>query len=590
MKKLFYNIACNDPKRLIKPIISNALANLSNLLPFLCTAYIINQIYDYFITGNLNCSHLWLSWGGMVICFVITYLLENIACKITYRDGYMTSAAGRIKLAEHIRELPLGTLMDKSSGEISNTMMNDFSKIESAMTHILPQIVSGVIVAIISSTAMLIADWRMGIAMFCGFPIAVVLMLGMRNLERKYSASIPLCHSANIRKLDAKFASSRIEQASKLQEYLYGMRIIKAYNMQGENFGKLKSACTDYRDACIRLESGIGSLNFIATALLRLGLPLMTIVGVFLVTGGTLTIPEFVMFLLVGTRVFDPLSVAIMNYSELTICGMAGERISHLLDEPTMDGKKDAPTTYNINFCDVSFSYGTKEVLHNINATFNPNTMTALVGLSGSGKSTMLKLAARFYDPTAGKILFGGVDEKEIAPDKLMKQISMVFQDVYLFQDTVANNIRYGRENATQEEIENAARLANCYDFIMRMPQGFNTMVGEGGSTLSGGEKQRISIARAILKNAPVIFLDEATSSLDPENEAEIQQAISRLIKGRTVVVIAHRLKTVTSADNIFVFDNGRIVEQGTHNELLSHCGLYAKLWNLQTFTEEWRV
>lgn len=575
MKKLFYAITCNDPKRLIKPIISNALANLSNLLPFLCTAYIISQIYDYFMTGNLNRSHLWFSWGGMVICFIITYLLENIACKITYRDGYMTSADGRVKLAEHIRELPLGVLMGKSSGEIGNTMMNDFSKTESAMTHILPQIVSGVLVAVIASVAMLIADWRMGIAMFCGFPIAIVLMLGMRNLERK---------------LDDRLAASRIEQASKLQEYLYGMRIIKAYNMQGENFGKLKSACTDYRDACIRLESGIGSLNFVATALLRLGLPLMTIVGVFLISGGTLTIPEFVMFLLVGTRVFDPLSVAIMNYSELTMCGMAGERISRLLDEPTMDGKKDAPTTHDVAFQNVSFGYGTKEVLHDINATFRPNTMTALVGLSGSGKSTMLKLAARFYDPTAGKILFGGVDEKEIMPDKLMKQISMVFQDVYLFQDTVANNIRYGRENATQEEIENAARLANCYDFIMRMPQGFDTMIGEGGSTLSGGEKQRISIARAMLKDAPVIFLDEATSSLDPENEAEIQQAISRLIKGRTVVVIAHRLKTITSADNIFVFDNGRIVEQGTHNELLSHCGLYAKLWKLQTSTEGWRI
>lgn len=575
MKNLFYAITCNNPKRLIKPIISNALANLSNLLPFLCTAYMISQIYDYYITGTLNRSHLWLSWGAMVICFVITYLLENAACRITYRDGYMTSADGRVKLAEQIRELPLGVLTGKASGEIGNTMMNDFSRTETAMTHILPQMVSGVIVAVSASVVMLIADWRMGAAMFLGFPAAVALMLGMRNLQRN---------------LDARLASSRIEQTGKLQEYLYGMRLIKAYNMQGENFGKLKSACVDYRDSCIRLESGIGSLNFVATALLRSGLPLMTIAGVFLISGGTLTVPEFALFLLVGTRVFDPLSVAIMNYSELTMCGMAGERIRRLLDEPAMGGKQDAPNTHDITFQHVSFSYGTKEVLHDINATFRPNTMTALVGLSGSGKSTMLKLAARFYDPTAGNVLFGGVDEKEIAPEKLMKQISMVFQDVYLFQDTIANNIRYGRETATREEIENAARLANCYDFIMRMPQGFDTMVGEGGSTLSGGEKQRISIARAMLKDAPVLFLDEATSSLDPENEAEIQQAISRLMKGRTVVVIAHRLKTVISADHIFVFDNGSIVEQGTHNELLSRRGLYAKLWKLQTSAGDWRI
>lgn len=575
MKKLFYAITCNEPKRLVKPILSNVLANLSNLLPFLCMAYIIRQIYDYFITGNLNDFHLWLSWGGMLICFVISYLLENIACKITYRDGYMTSADGRVKLAEHIRKLPLGVLMGKSSGEIGNTMMNDFSKTESAMTHILPQIVSGVIVAVAASAAMIIADWRMGTAMFLGFPVAVFIMLGMRNLERK---------------LDTCLSAARVEQASKLQEYLYGMRIMKAYNIQGENFGKLKSACTDYRDACIRLEGRIAPLNLVSTAFLRLGLPLMTIAGVLLIGGGTLEIPEFAMFLLIGARVFDPLSVAIMNYAELIMCGMAGERISRLLEEPAMDGKKDAPNTHDIAFHHVTFGYGTKEVLHDITAAFKPDTMTALVGLSGSGKSTMLKLAARFYDPATGKVLFGGVDEKEIEPDKLMKRISMVFQDVYLFQDTVANNIRYGRDNATQEEIENAARLANCYDFIMRMPQGFHTMVGEGGSTLSGGEKQRISIARAVLKDAPVIFLDEATSSLDPENEAEIQQAISRLIKGRTVVVIAHKLKTIIFADNILVFDKGRIVEQGTHKELLSRNGLYAKLWNLQTSTEGWKI
>ena len=287
---------------------------------------------------------------------------------------------------------------------------------------------------------------------------------------------------------------------------------------------------------------------------------------------------------------FDPLAVAMMNYSELMMCGMSGERICTLLDEPEMAGSGDAPSEHEIRFDHVSFGYGEKEVLHDVSARLEPGTMTAVVGPSGSGKSTMLRLIARFYDPTSGKVLFGGADEKDMEPEKLMKNISMVFQDVYLFQDTVANNIRYGKEDATQEEIENAARLANCYDFIMQMPDGFDTMIGEGGSTLSGGEKQRISIARAILKNAPVVLLDEATSSLDPENEAEIQQAISRLVQGRTVVVIAHRLKTVVGADTILVLDQGRIVEQGTHEQLLTQNGLYAKLWNLQTSTEGWKI
>lgn len=593
MKQLFNAITCNEPKRLIKPVFWNALANLSNLLPFLCLAYIVSQVYEYFVSGTLNNASLWAAWGVMLACFVVTWLFENIACKLTYRDGFMASADGRIKLAEHIRKLPLGFLMSKNSGEIGNTMMNDFSCTESAMTHILPQIISGVIVAVIASVVLLALDWRMGLAMFAGFPIALLIMFGMRGLERR---------------LETQLSQARVNQAGKLQEYLYGMRIIKSYNMMAPvqpepsttdrrsgvcpegYYNKLKNACTDYRDACIKVEGSIGPLNLIAAAFLRSGLSLMTVSGVFLVTRGTLTVPDFALFLLVGTRVFDPLAVAIMNYSELMMCSMSGERISTLLNEPKMAGSGEAPEAHEICFDHVSFGYGEKEVLHDVSVRLEQGSMTAVVGPSGSGKSTMLRLIARFYDPISGKVLFGGLDEKGIESEKLMKNISMVFQDVYLFQDSVANNIRYGKEEATQEEIENAARLANCYDFIMQMPQGFDTMIDEGGSTLSGGEKQRISIARAILKNAPVVLLDEATSSLDPENEAEIQQAISRLVKGRTVVVIAHRLKTVVGADRILVLENGRIVQQGTHDQLLAQSGLYAKLWNLQTTTEGWKV
>lgn len=589
MKQLFNAITCNEPRRLIKPALWNVLANLSNLLPFLCLAYIVSRIYEYFVSGTLNGASLWTAWGIMLACFAVTWIFENIACRLTYRDGFMASADGRIKLAEHIRRLPLGFLMSRNSGEIGNTMMNDFSRTESAMTHILPQIISGTIMAVIASAVLLIADWRMGLATFAGFPIALLIMFGMRGSERR---------------LDAQLSRARVDQAGKLQEYLYGMRIIKSFNMQGENFAKLKKACTDYRDACIKAENGIGPLNLVAAAFLRSGLSLMTVTGVFLVTGGMLTVPDFALFLLVGTRVFDPLAVAIMNYSELRRCSMSGERICTLLNEPEMAGSKEPPEGHEICFDHVSFGYKVKaseskrggpdreekEVLHDVSVRLKPGTMTAVVGPSGSGKSTMLRLIARFYDPASGKVLFGGMDEKDIEPEKLMKNISMVFQDVYLFQDSVADNIRYGKEDASQEEIENAARLANCYDFIMRMPQGFDTMIGEGGSMLSGGEKQRISIARAILKNAPVVLLDEATSSLDPENEAEIQQAISRLVQGRTVVVIAHRLKTVVGADTILVMDQGQIVEQGTHEQLLDQNGLYVKLWNLQTSARGWKI
>ncbi|SHE39411.1 ABC transporter transmembrane domain-containing protein [Lactonifactor longoviformis] len=354
MKQLLNAITCNEPKRLIKPVFWNALANLSNLLPFLCLAYIVSQIYEYFVSGTLNRTSLWAAWAVM--------------------------------LAEHIRRLPLGFLMSKNSGEIGNTMMNDFSRTESAMTHILPQIISGAIMAVIASVVLLIADWRMGLAMFAGFPIALLIMFGMRGLERR---------------LDTQLSKARVNQAGKLQEYLYGMRIIKSYNMQGDNFEKLKKACTDYRDACMKVEGGIGPLNLVAAAFLRSGLSLMTVVGVFLVSGVTLTVPDFALFLLIGTRVFDPLAVTIMNYSELMMCGMSGERICTLLDEPEMVESGDAPKEHEICFDHVSFGYGEKEVLHDVSARLEPGTMTAVVGPSGSGKSTMLRLIARFH---AGKM------------------------------------------------------------------------------------------------------------------------------------------------------------------------------------------
>ena len=575
MKKIFRTITCNRPGKLVKPIIWNTLASLSYLLPFLCLAQIVNKIYEYFITGELQKNTMWMFWGLMIVCFIVTFIFENIACKATYRDGYMASADSRVRLAEHIRKLPMGFLMSKDIGEIGNTMMNDISQTETAMTHVLPQIVSGAVVAVIASVGLIIDDWRMGLAIFAGFPIALLIMFGMQGLERK---------------LDAKLSASKIEQANKLQEYLYGMRIIKSYNLQGDNFTKLKNACTNYRDACIKVEGSVGPLNLLSSAILRSGLSLMAIVGVYLVIGGTLEIPEFALFLLVGTRVYDPLSVAIMNYSEMMMCSMAGERVVKLLNESEMTGSKAAPNNFEISFDGVSFGYNDREVLKDISAVMPQGKMTALVGPSGSGKSTMLKLIARFYDPNSGSVMFGGEDEKAMDPEKLMQKMSMVFQDVYLFQDTIANNIKYGNENATQQEIEQAARSANCFEFIQALPEGFNTMIGEGGSTLSGGEKQRISIARAILKDAQVVLLDEATSSLDPENESEIQQAISQLVKGRTVIVVAHRLKTISNADNILVLENGYIVEQGTHNELLSQNGLYAKLWNLQTFTEGWKI
>ncbi|MGG0752938.1 ABC transporter ATP-binding protein [Brevibacillus laterosporus] len=577
IKEQLRNITAGEPKKIWKPILWAVLANLVNMFPFGCMAAAVSMIYAYYSTeqSSLNMQSLWLVWGGMVVFLVLVFLFERMSYRSTYRSAYESSADGRTHLAEHMRKLPLGFLMKKDPGELGHMMMNDFTHLENAATNILPQLVSGAIIPILAFFGLLFMDWRMAVAMLAGFPVAVLLLWSISGLERKLGKS----HS-----------TAKIVQANCLQEYLLGMKVIKAYNLRGENFKRLEQSFYNYMKESIKLEGVLGPFFLVAMAFMQTGVSLMTIVGVYLILGGEITVPLFAMFLLVGTRVFDPLSVAIMRLPAFKYDAMAGERIISLLDEPIMSGENEPPEHHDIQFDSVTFGYDKNIVLDNVSVEMKEGTLTAIVGPSGSGKSTLLRLIARFYDPQHGKVLFGGSDVSEMDPEKLMKKISMVFQDVYLFQDTIRNNIRYGRENATQAEIEEAAQEACCHDFIMKLPLGYDTMVGEGGSTLSGGERQRISIARAILKNAPVILLDEATSSLDPENEVEMQRAISRLIKGRTVIMIAHRLKTVVNADRIIVLDKGKIVEEGQHEELIKDDGLYAKLWELQTKTSGWRI
>ncbi|WP_201747412.1 ABC transporter ATP-binding protein [Brevibacillus sp. VP] len=577
IKEQLRNITAGEPKKIWKPILWAVLANLVNMFPFGCMAAAVSMIYAYYSTeqSSLNMQSLWLVWGGMVVFLVLVFLFERMSYRSTYRSAYESSADGRTHLAEHMRKLPLGFLMKKDPGELGHMMMNDFTHLENAGTNILPQLVSGAIIPILAFFGLLFMDWRMAVAMLAGFPVAVLLLWSISGLERKLGKS----HS-----------TAKIVQANCLQEYLLGMKVIKAYNLRGENFKRLEQSFYNYMKESIKLEGVLGPFFLVAMAFMQTGVSLMTIVGVYLILGGEITVPLFAMFLLVGTRVFDPLSVAIMRLPAFKYDAMAGERIISLLDEPIMSGENEPPEHHDIQFDSVTFGYDKNIVLDNVSVEMKEGTLTAIVGPSGSGKSTLLRLITRFYDPQHGKVLFGGSDVSEMDPEKLMKKISMVFQDVYLFQDTIRNNIRYGRENATQAEIEEAAQEACCHDFIMKLPLGYDTMVGEGGSTLSGGERQRISIARAILKNAPVILLDEATSSLDPENEVEMQRAISRLIKGRTVIMIAHRLKTVVNADRIIVLDKGKIVEEGQHEELIKDDGLYAKLWELQTKTSGWRI
>lgn len=316
----------------------------------------------------------------------------------------------------------------------------------------------------------------------------------------------------------------------------------------------------------------------------------MSLVGSYLFLNGNLEIDTFLMFLFVGTRIFDPLELALVNYNGLQIASVSGENILRLLNAEPMKGEEDLKVSNNIEIRDLSFSYKESKVLDDVTLNINENELTAFVGYSGSGKSTLIKLISRFYDPDKGTIKIGGIDLAKADPYKLMDKFSVVFQDVYLFKDTIYNNIKFGNEDASKDEIINAAKMAGAYDFIIKKENGFGTMIGQGGATLSGGEKQRISIARAILKDASIILLDEATSSLDPENELIIQEAISNLIKNKTVIVVAHKLRSVMGADKIVVLNKGKVEEVGKHEELIKNNGLYKDLWNYQEKSKEWKI
>ena len=316
----------------------------------------------------------------------------------------------------------------------------------------------------------------------------------------------------------------------------------------------------------------------------------MSLVGAYLLIGGSLDIETFLMFLFVGTRIFDPLDLAISNYAGLQMASVSGERILKMLEMKPMTGEGGLNTKNDIELTNVSFAYDETNVVEDVSLKIKENELTAFVGFSGSGKSTLIKLLPRFYDLTSGCIKIGGIDISKVSPEEIVSKFSIVFQDVYLFRDTIYNNIKFGKETASKEDVIKAAKMAGAYDFIVKKENGFETMVGEGGATLSGGEKQRISIARAILKDAPIILLDEATASLDPENELAVQDAISNLIKNKTVIVVAHKLKNVVGANKIVVLDKGKIVEQGNHEELLSIGGVYKSLWDYQGKSKHWQI
>ena len=572
-----YALSEQGAKDLFQAIVYSVLANISLMLPVALLAIVLNHMLPVVLgTQDSNSGVLGYTIAGIVILAII-FILHYMQYTKAYIGTYEESERRRITLAEKLRTLPLSFFHERDLSDLTSTIMGDCANFEHAFSHTVPQFYGAVISTAIVCIVLLILDWRMGLALLWVAPVAFAIVL----LSRKWQE-----------KLGKKHIAAKLELSDGIQECLETVQDIKACNQETAYLKKLDAKMDAAEKAQISSEMVSASLLTTGQMILRLGLATVIVVGSTLIRSGHISLFLYILYLIAASRLYDPLSGAMANMAELFSVDLLVNRLKEIQDYPLQSGQTDYHTNgYDVTFDNVKFSYEPgKPVLQGVSFTAKQGQVTALVGPSGGGKSTVAKLAAKFYGVDGGKITLGGVDIAAIDPVALMKDFSIVFQDVVLFNNTIMENIRVGRKGASDEDVIAAAKAARCNDFIEKLPQGYQTVIGENGSTLSGGECQRLSIARALLKDAPVILLDEATASLDVDNETQIQEAISKLVHGKTVLVIAHRMRTIEAADQIVVLDHGVVEESGTNDELMQKNGLYRKLVDLQTEAANWKL
>ena len=514
--------------------------------------------------------------GLLVLFALLSFVTHLQQYKATYGLVYNEVKTTRLSLAERLRKLPLGYFGKRDLADLTETIMGDVNRMEHVWSHVLGYLYGAYISTAIIAVCLLVYDWRLAIACLWGVPVAFGLLFGCRKIAARNAER-------------TKKAAVRVSDG--IQEALENVREIRATNQEERYLNGLNQKIDEHERVTIQGELGTGLFVNAASVIMRLGVATTILVGANLILSGSIDFMLLFLFLLVITRVYAPFDQSLALIAEMFVSQVSADRMNEIYDTPTAEGaEKFEPKGHDIVFEHVGFSYDEKEVLHDVSFTAKEGEVTALVGPSGSGKSTCARLAARLWDISKGVIRVGGVDISTIDPEVLLRDYSMVFQDVVLFDDTVMENIRLGKRGATDEEVRAAAKAANCDEFVHRLPQGYNTPIGENGAKLSGGERQRISIARALLKDAPIVLLDEATASLDVENETRVQGALSRLLVGKTVLVIAHRMRTVEAADKIIVLADGRVAEEGTPAELMNKNGLYHRMVDLQRQSAGWRL
>ena len=529
------------------------------------------------LTKGSPLPSLLLFIGVTALFLVISYTVHLQQYRATYGLVYGEVKDVRIGLAERLRRLPLGYFGKRDLADLTETLMGDVNRLEHVWSHCLSYLYGSAISTAIIAAGMLAYDWRMALACLWGVPVAFGLLFGSRKVYKKRSE---------------ENKKSAVRVADGIQETLENIREIRATNQENRFLEELNEKIDRNEKIMRKGELTIGIFVNLASVIMRLGVATTILTGTSLILGGKVDFMVLFMFLLAITRIYAPFDQALALIAEMFVSQVSANRLQEVHDTPTAEGTEVfMPMGHDIEFRNVSFAYDNQEVLRGVSFTAKEGEVTALVGPSGSGKSTCARVAARLWDVDKGSVLVGGVDISGVDPEVLLSDYSMVFQDVVLFDDTVMENIRLGKYGATDEEVLAAAKAANCDEFVEKLPNGYATPIGENGAKLSGGERQRISIARALLKDAPIVLLDEATASLDVENETKVQGALSRLLTGKTVLVIAHRMRTVEAADKIVVLADGKVAEEGSPAELLKkEDGLFRRMTKLQSAGAEWSI
>ncbi len=571
-----YALSENGAKDMVRAFAACTFSDLVLMIPAGLLYQFIATVYT--TEAPISSNQILFFGIGILVCLGLICLSTYIQYNCTFFATYKESGVRRLSLAEHIRKLPLSFFSQRDLTDLTNAIMSDCATLETASSHWIPELIGSVIATTITALALFFFNWKMAIASLWVLPVAFIILGSSANLQKT---------------LGRKGMAARLACADGIQECLETLPQIKSNNYEDKYLASLKAKFAEAEKRTIFTELGASAFVSSAQMFLKLGIATTALIGGKLLIQGQINIMTFFLYLLVVSRIYDPLQVALQNLMAIISLSVQTDRMNEILQSPLQTGKEKLTNEgFDITFDHVSFSYhnDSKKILDDISFTAKQGQVTALIGPSGGGKTTVSRLAARFWDVNSGKITLGGMDISKTDPETLLSLYSIVFQDVTLFNNTIMENIRIGRKGATDAEVIEAAMMAHCDEFVNKLPNGYDTTIGENGCELSGGERQRISIARAFLKNAPILLLDEATASLDVENETLIQASLSQLMKNKTVLLIAHRMRTVAGADQIIVLKDGHVAENGSPDELMEKNGIFAHMSRLQTEAASWSI